>query len=50
LVFSRDVEKATELLDNAEIEALRRTADAQSVDSIEGSSQCPVCGSAAILL
>jgi hypothetical protein len=50
LVFSRDVEKATELLDNAAIEALRRTADAQSVDSIEGSSQCPVCGSAAILL
>jgi hypothetical protein len=50
LVFSRDVEKAAELLDNAAIEALRRTADAQSVDSIEGSSQCPVCGSAAILL
>jgi hypothetical protein len=50
LVFSRDVEKATELLDNADIEALRRTAEAQSAESIEGSSQCPVCGSTEILL
>jgi hypothetical protein len=50
LVFPQDVEYATKLLDQADVDALRCGAEAESAPVIEGSSQCPACGSSEILL
>jgi hypothetical protein len=50
LVFSEDFERATELLNHADVEALRRAAESDSNQVIDGSSQCPACGSAEIML
>jgi hypothetical protein len=50
LVFPDDVERASELLAQADIDALRRAAEDDSGPIIDGSSQCPACGSAEILL
>jgi hypothetical protein len=50
MVFPEDVERASELLDHADVEALRRAAEADSGQIIDGSSQCPGCGSAEIML
>jgi hypothetical protein len=50
LVLPEDVERASELLDQADVEAVRRAAEAESGPIVDGSSQCPACGSAEILL
>jgi hypothetical protein len=50
MVFPEDVEHASALLDQADVEALRRAAEADSGQIIDGSSQCPGCGSVDILL
>jgi hypothetical protein len=50
MVFPEDVERASDLLDHADVEALRRAAEADSGQIIDGSSQCPGCGSAEIML
>jgi hypothetical protein len=50
VVFSEDVESATELLNHADVEALRHAAESDSDQIIDGSSQCPACGSAEIML
>lgn len=50
VVFSEHVERATELLNHADVEALRRAAESDSNQIIDGSSQCPACGSAEIML
>lgn len=50
LVFPEDVELASELLDRADVEALRSAAEAETGQIIDGSSQCPSCGSAEIML
>jgi hypothetical protein len=50
MVFPEDVERASVALDQADVEALRRAAEIDSGRVIDGSSQCPACGSAEILL
>jgi hypothetical protein len=50
LVFPQDVEYATKLLDQADVDAFRRGAEAEPAPVIEGSSECPACGSSEILL
>jgi hypothetical protein len=50
MVFLEDVERANELLDQADVEALRSAAESDSRQIIDCSSQCPACGSAEILL
>jgi hypothetical protein len=50
MVFPKDVEHASNLIDRADVDALRRGAEAESPPIIEGSSQCPACGSGEILL
>lgn len=50
LVFPEDVERASELLDRADVEALHRAAEAETGQFLDGSSQCPSCGSAEIML
>lgn len=50
MVFPQDVEGASKLLDQADVNALRRRAEAESESIVEGSSQCPACGSGEILL
>jgi hypothetical protein len=50
VAFSEEVERATELLNHADVEALRRAAESDSNQIIDGSSQCPACGSAEIML
>ena len=50
MVLPDDIEHASRLIDQADLDALRREADAESLPVIEGSSQCPACGSREILL
>jgi hypothetical protein len=50
MVFPEDVEHASNLIDQADVDALRRGAEAESPPIIEGSSKCPACGSSEILL
>jgi hypothetical protein len=50
MVFPEDVEHASELIDQADIDTLRRAAGAESTSIVDGSTQCPACGSSEILL
>ena len=50
MVFPEDVERASELLDHADVDALRRASEADSGQFIDGSSKCPGCRSAEIML
>jgi hypothetical protein len=50
MVFPEDVEHASNLIDQADIDTLRRAAEAESTSIVDGSTQCPACGSSEILL
>jgi hypothetical protein len=50
MVFPENVERASALLNHADADALRRASVADSGQIIDGSSQCPSCGSAEIML
>ena len=50
IVFPEDVDRATGLLDHADLQALRDSAERETGPTIEGSSTCPHCGSTEIML